>query len=242
MEHITDNQDALLDYLYEEGDAAERLKVARHLQECVACSVAVLEMQSVRGILREWTPPPAELGFRIVQERASAPARARFRWMPATFGGWAQAAAAVLLFAAGMAVSQLTVRYEDGAVIVGPRATGPASQARTTSVYLPAQSGGRIEAATASAERQDAGAGRADAGATEDLLRQVRALIQQSEMRQQRELALRLSQVAREVDTQHQADLVRIQQNLGEIELQTGAQIDQQRQMMDYLVRTAGER
>jgi anti-sigma factor RsiW len=42
MIHIADDHDALLDYLYEEGDPAERLKVAKHLQECAACSVAVL--------------------------------------------------------------------------------------------------------------------------------------------------------------------------------------------------------
>ena len=65
-------------------------------------------------------------------------------------------------------------------------------------------------------------------------------MIEQSEIRQQRELALRLSQVAREVDTQQKADLLRIQQNLGQFEMQTGAQIDQQQQMMDYLVSTSG--
>ena len=54
-------------------------------------------------------------------------------------------------------------------------------------------------------------------------------MIEQSEIRQQRELALRLSQVAREVDTQHQADLLRIQQDFGE-----------QQNLMEYLVRTSG--
>ena len=67
MMHITDDHEALLDYLYEEGDPAERIKVARHLQECAPCSVAVLEMQSVRGLLSEWTPPPATLGFKVVR-------------------------------------------------------------------------------------------------------------------------------------------------------------------------------
>ena len=76
MQHITDNHDALLDYLYEEGDPAERLKIAEHLQECAPCSIAVLEFQNVRGMLGDWTPPPAELGFRVVQDghtSASAP-------------------------------------------------------------------------------------------------------------------------------------------------------------------------
>ena len=82
MIHITDNHDALLDYLYEEGDPAERLKIAKHLQECAACSVAVLEFQNVRGMLRDWTPPASLLGFRMVQDagasssaRAASPAR-----------------------------------------------------------------------------------------------------------------------------------------------------------------------
>ena len=94
-----------------------------------------------------------------------------------------------------------------------------------------------------SAENGGVIAGQRGAGVSasvDDLLQQVRALIEQSENRQRRELALRLSQVAREVDTQHRADLVRIQQNLGAIEMETGAQIDQQRQLVDYLVRTSG--
>ena len=75
MNHIADNQDALLDYLYEEGDPAERLTIAKHLQECAPCSVAVLEFQSVRGMLSEWTPPASQLGFRIVQDADSRRAR-----------------------------------------------------------------------------------------------------------------------------------------------------------------------
>ena len=73
MTHITDNRDALLDYLYEEGDPAERLTIAKHLQECAACTVAVLEFQNVRGMLRDWTPPGADLGFRIVQDGSTSP-------------------------------------------------------------------------------------------------------------------------------------------------------------------------
>src|SRR5918994_4288658 len=108
MMHVADNHDALLDYLYEEGDPAERLKIATHLQECAACSVAVLEFQNVRGMLRDWTPPAADLGFRIVQDASlSTPVKA-----PTTTKeqsrGWGsralfQAAAALLLFVSGMA-------------------------------------------------------------------------------------------------------------------------------------------
>jgi hypothetical protein len=65
---------------------------------------------------------------------------------------------------------------------------------------------------------------------TEQLLQRVRAMIDQSEQRQQRELAQRISQFAIEEHTQHQADMLRIEQNLGQ----------QQDEVMNYLVRTAG--
>ena len=228
MMHIADDQDALLDYLYDEGDAAERLKIATHLQECASCSVAALELKTVRGMLTAWTPPAAQLGFRIVQDAASAPSaslapRARGGWGPTTHQrGWLQAAAAVLLFVAGMAVSQLQVDYGDGALTVR---TGPAAPvvpaARNVSIQLPPSS----ETSVAVPEV----ATRQAAESTERLLQRVRAMIDESETRQQRELALRLSQVAGEVDTQHQADLMRIQQNFG-----------QQQEIMDYLLRTSG--
>ncbi|HKY22084.1 MAG TPA: zf-HC2 domain-containing protein [Vicinamibacterales bacterium] len=246
MMHIADNQDALLDYLYEEGDPAERLKIAQHLQECASCSVAVLELRTVRGMLTEWQPPTADLGFRIVQDThtptgASMEPRARggwsWWWGPTTHRrSWAQAAAAAMLFVAGMAVSQFDVDYSDGALTVRTvksAVSRTATDGRTAaSIYLPPE-----PAVESSVSRTATGGQAATNGpaatdstvSTEQLLQRVRAMIDQSETRQQRELALRLSQVAGEVDTQHQADLLRIQQNFG-----------QQQEMMDYLVKASG--
>jgi anti-sigma factor RsiW len=226
MNHIADNHDALLDYLYEEGEPAERLKIAKHLQECAACSVAVLEFQSVRGMLRGWTPPSADLGFRIVQDAPGLvpppvkPAPSAYRYM-------LQAAAAVVLFAAGLAVSQIRVDYRDGVVMFRTSAAVPSATVRSSSITLPPQN---VDVdALVEQVRARLGAGNAPSIDTEQLLQRVRAMIDQSEQRQQRELALRLSQVASEVETQHQADLLRIQQSFG-----------QTQEMMDYLVRTSG--
>ena len=55
----------------------------------------------------------------------------------------------------------------------------------------------------------------ASAQSDADVLRRVRALIEESERRQQRELALRVAQVMRDVDAQRRADLVKIDQSLG---------------------------
>jgi hypothetical protein len=254
MQHIADNHEALLDYLYEEGDPAQRLKTAKHLQGCAACSVAVLEFQSVRGMLRDWTPPASELGFRIVHEASLSPqddhaspgldeaqrARTGWRgWGAAAYRqtpAWAQAAAAVVLFAAGVAVSQLDVNYSDGALTVrrGPAVSPAAAQTASTStgwIALPPESSGAVEALVLDRAFSDREVSpNASPVDTEQLLQRVRAMIDQSEQRQQRVLAQRLSEVATEVDAQHQADLLRIQQSLGQ----------QQDDVMNYLVRTSG--
>ena len=168
-------------------------------------------------------------------------------WGPTTteesWRGWRpalQAAAAILLFVSGMAVSQLNVDYRDGTLTVRTPSAAPAPGIRNASIVLPAERVNAAGASTAAAPVDIAEIERdlrarlesqnASSLDTERLLQRVRAMIDQSEQRQQRELALRLSQVAREVDTQHQADLLRIQQDFGQ----------QQEATMDYLVRTSG--
>jgi hypothetical protein len=245
--HITDEQDALLDYLYDEGDSVERLRIARHLQDCATCSVAVLEFQSVRGMLNDWTPPDARLGFRIVDDQS------RVAGSPSFFAGalrsaWAQAAAAAVLFASGMAVSQLRVDYSNGALTVRTRSAATASAAsvaapvtppaRKTDVTLTAEGPtdfGRLEQELRSQLSSSSN------GATgDDVLSRVKAMIDQSEVRQRRELALRLADVVRDFDTQRRADLVQVQQKFGELEGQTGAEVAHQRELLNYLVRTSG--
>jgi hypothetical protein len=147
-----------------------------------------------------------------------------------------------MLFVAGMAVSQLGVEYGHGSLTLRTRSAAPAGAVRNASIQLPAsadsaESGSSRAATDDRTATDEVGSGSSRAATvsrtttddTEQLLQRVRAMIDQSETRQQRELALRLSQVAGEVDTQHQADLLRIQQNFGE-----------QQEMMDYLVRTSG--
>ena len=73
----------------------------------------------------------------------------------------------------------------------------------------------------------------------EALLRRVQALIEQAETRQQRNLALRVTELARDFDMQRKADFVQIQQGLGKIEGRAEAEAVRTQQMMNYLVRTA---
>ena len=130
----------------------------------------------------------------------------------------------MLLFVSGMAVSQLHVDYRDGAVTVHMRPAvpeAPPANFRGASITLQPEN--------PSSDPND-GPGASYDNERELLLQRVRTMIDQSEQRQQRELALRLSQVSREVDTQHKADLLQIQQDFGQ----------QQDATMEYLVKTSG--
>ncbi len=74
---------------------------------------------------------------------------------------------------------------------------------------------------------------------TADWLRQVQALIDESEVRQQRNLALRVAELSRDFDLQRKADLVTVQQGLGRLESRTEAEAARARQMMNYIVRVS---
>jgi hypothetical protein len=76
--------------------------------------------------------------------------------------------------------------------------------------------------------------------ANPELIRRVQALIDESERRQQRELALRVGEVLRDVNGQRQADLVQIERSLGAIQSNTGVEMMRQRETINnILVRTS---
>jgi len=68
-------------------------------------------------------------------------------------------------------------------------------------------------------------------------LSRLQTLIEASEKRQQQELAIRLAQFGRDMDMQRRADLVRIDQGLGQLEGRTGAEVARQREVLNYIMR-----
>ena len=66
-------------------------------------------------------------------------------------------------------------------------------------------------------------------------LRRIRELLEASESRQKGELALRVTQLARDMNIQRRADLLRVEQAIGH----TGVEIAKQRQTMNYLIRAS---
>ncbi len=248
------NVDALVSYLYDDLAPAERRAIDAHLTTCAACADEVEGLRATRGVLASWTPPDAGLGFRIVQD---PPARvgpiARARWSFAA-PAWLPAAAAVLMVASAAAIANLQVRYDDKGVTIttGWRHAAPAppAQASAAPVTTPAP----VAAADPAPWRRDLAAfeeqihrelAARPAAATAsqaELLQRVRALLQESEQRQQRELALRLAQVVRDVDSQRRADLVRIERSMAQTQGMTGVEVAQQRQLLNYLVRVSQQK
>jgi hypothetical protein len=255
-----DRDQAIVSYLYSDDggfDLAEREAFDRHLATCSRCRAELSAFEGVRASLGRWSPPRLRsensLAFGVTnpQGRPSSP-RSWWRDIPA----WAQVAAAMLCLGAGAGLANLNVRYNtDGLQVrTGWLTASPAPVADRQ----PTASASRDEAPwraelTALEERlrtdlrqPPAGAAAASPAnaASPDVLRRVQALVAEGEQREKRELALRLAEAVREMNAQRQADLVRIDRNIGAVQNDTGREMLRQRnEMLNYVsVRTALQR
>jgi hypothetical protein len=75
-----------------------------------------------------------------------------------------------------------------------------------------------------------------------EIIRRVRELLAQSETKQQGELALRISQVIRDVDAQRVADLSRIQKGLSSIDATVTAEAAAHRDLTTYILTSAKQK
>ena len=182
------------------------------------------------------------------------PARWRAWWTPAA----GVAAAAILVLAAASAIAHVEFRYgTDGFSIRTGWNTSPATMAAASNVPSPAASdeAKKLEASYADVARRiqtlEAAARNSAASSSPvrpvaqftpnrtsdaEVLAHVRDLLAQSESRQQRELAIRIAQVMRDMDAQRTADLSRIQQGLGRIDAMTTADAAAHRELANYVI------
>jgi hypothetical protein len=234
--------EALVSYLYDECGAEERRRIADHLDTCAACAEELAGLGGARRQLRNWTPPEAALGFRITQ--AEVPAAqvapiplARTTWWRRPTPVWGQAVAATLLFGLGLALgSQRSVpgtpagRAERLGSVPAPYAAVATrtdldrveSALRTEIARL--RAGAAPASMTTSPPRED------------ELLRQVRLLLRESEQRQQDSVAVRVAQMARDAEIQRRVDQATLQRSFMQIQGTTGEEVRQQRELLNYLV------
>jgi hypothetical protein len=242
------NRDEILvAYLYDDIDPAARAAFDAHVAVCRVCGEELAELQAVRSGLGQWTPPgPA----RVFNFPAQSPRRSRVWTALADIPAWAQVAAALLVLGVAAAIANVEVTYDrDGfAVRTGwSENAGPSLSSGVTPDLKVGPTGEQPWRADLSALEQELRAefrtvsaappaGRAFEARTDaDLLRRVRALIEESERNQRRELALRVAEVAREGQAQRVADLQRIQRGFSALENTTSGAIVRQGVLLNNL-------
>jgi hypothetical protein len=253
------DKELLVGYLYEELSAADRSTFEAHLFSCAECRDEVAGLRAARAHLESWAPPEPDLGFQIVRGAPPVVAERRFRFSPA----WGLAAAAAFVLAVASAVANLEVTVGSQGLVVrtgwaghapAPQVTAATPPVAATPVAAVQEAAWRaelrrvdnrlreLEAAAAAREASPQVRAAASAGprmSDAELIRQVRAIIADSESRQQRELALQMAQLIKDVDLQRRTDLARIQQGFGRLEAYTGAEVAQQREMLNRFVRVS---
>lgn len=257
----------------EDGDAVSRALFEAHLATCIRCADDLAALRGVRTQLARWSPPePKVSGSReprsgvaaVGQVPQSAIRNPRWSWR--AIPAWAQVAAALLFLGAAAGIANFDVRYDAAGLSIRTGWSKPATAASAPDLAAPVGTPSQANFASGAdapwradltaLERQLksefhgaqpasttmlAPGGRPAADA--ETLRRVRALIDESEKRQQRELALRVAEVIRDVNAQRQADLIKVDRVLGTVQNNLGIQVLKNRaqmQQMDYLIRTSG--
>jgi hypothetical protein len=253
------DKELIVGYIYGELSRDEREMLDAHLAVCADCRIEIEELRSTRQHLTLWGPPEPDLGFRVIRGGA-APAQALPR-RSRVASAFRYAAAAAIVFAAGAAVANLEVRYgADGLIVRTGFARGavaaPDSQAASTATpsgqAVPASASAdfialdrrlreieRVLSAPPSSGVQTASDTRmSDA----EMMRQVRRIVSEAEARQQTDITRRMLDVARAFDLQRRADIAYFQQGLGQYQGQTNAEIAQNRELVNQIIRAAATR
>ena len=260
-----DDKDRLVAYVYGELSAEDRKDVERHLALCAACGSEVAGFTEIRSVLAGWQPPEAQLDFTIVPRATvvplpvatPAPIPVAARQATGLLPAWARFAAAVLVLGVGLGAANLQVRSDANGVSVTTGWMTPASAGAVLVAVPPVEpsapalrpveeSPAAWQPALAQLEtrlRAEMRSTHVDAPTSDAaVLRKVEALITESERRQRQEYAIRLAQLGRDVDMQRRADLVRVEQGVGQMTGATGAEVARQRELLNYIVRTSMQR
>lgn len=251
-----DREQALVAYLYDDREAEDRAAFEAHLPACARCQADLAGLRGVRARLTSWEPPRFQSHAPSRVESSESPIPNPPSSIHRGIPMWAQAAAAVLCVGIGAGLANLRVQYDAGVLTVrtGWREAGSAARptaAAASEVASTVAAPGVSPADLAAVERRllqeihaaesrpvsAPAAARPDA----DLMKRVQALVDASEKQQQRELALRVADVLRDVDAQRRSDLTTINRNLGLIQNNTGIEVMRQRELLNNLLVRASQ-
>ena len=241
-----DRDAVLVAYLYDDIDAAGRVAFDTHLTTCLPCRSEVADMRGVRSTLAQWAPPEPARTFSPQSPVTSLQSTASQTWWH-TVPVWAQLAAAMLVLGVSASVANLDVRDDRGNGVNvrtgwSQPALAPAARpaqadtapwrAELTALQTDLRSEMRAQAATVSAASTPAATPMTDV----EFQQRVRVLIDDSERRQQNELALRLAQLQTDVHAQQQAEVRRVNQNFRDVTSTYGDQLLKQQRQINYLL------
>lgn len=236
--HMCDSKELLVSYLYDEIDPVAKRSFQKHLATCAECRDELAELGATRAQIATWTPPDADLGFRIIRE-AESPKRRWFQWSPA----WGFAAAAMVLVAISAAIANLDVRYgSDGLIVRTGWNHAIEAQARVTPVDWKAKAE-ELDRRVRDLEQAPSQPSVVRTASGSELSEpRVREIVSQSEARQQRLVTARLTEIMREYDAQRRLDLATIGQGMTRLQNSNGAELKQTKDLLQrYFVRTALE-
>lgn len=233
---------ALVAYLYDECSPGEHSVIAAHIKGCVACASEINALSATRRTLASWTPPDLALGFQITRSDI-APAtvlQPKIAWWRAPLPAWGQAAAALVIFAAGLSVGTLRTG-STGQVAATPPAVAVPAEARSTATSASkdelAQLEQRIKTELAQLRSTSAPTAVAARGTDDALVQQVKGLIEESEASQRREFTLRMVNMADVIERQRRVDLAQIGNSMGQFRGATRDEIRQQNEAFSEALR-----
>ncbi len=256
--------EVVVTYVYDDLDDAARSAFDAHLAICARCRADLAELRDVRAHLAQWEPPVPRLAWQAHVSSPREPVTVRrtgWRDIPA----WAQVAAALLCVGVAAGVANLDIRYDQQGLSVHTGWSRSAISPRDARPGVGSAEGAGRPGFGIAPWRQDltalerqlrtelragqigsaaAPVGRSNQPALSDaeLMKRIRALVEDSERRQQRELALRVAQLVNDVNAQRQADLRRIDQNLGVMQSKTNVEVLRNREMLNYVAQRVSQR
>jgi anti-sigma factor RsiW len=244
-----DRDETLIAYLYDEIDPAARAAFDKHLVTCERCRTELAALGGVRTRLARWAPPEPTFALGAAASRQPPAARGtavegRRKWwrdVPA----WAQVAAALLFLGVSAGIANLEVRYDQNGLTLRTGWSKAAADAAEMAAGAQTGMSPPWQSDLAALERQL----RTEMRATQpvatpvrtvsndaEILRRVRVMVEDSERRQQNELALRVAEAINDINARRQAELKRIDLSLQDVKSKLGGEVRRQRVSLNYLM------
>jgi hypothetical protein len=245
---------------FEPDASPSRDDLLAHVRSCATCSAELESLGGVRMQLSAWTAPDVPLGFEVVRTGKTPPLgwrRTFADWQQRSLRALPAAAAAIIVLGGALALARLDIRYDQAGLSVrtgwghAAEAASPGDDAaamrrelaslRGEIQRLGATSAGTVAAASLAPAARDTSAvpvsARANPGGSfaaaqnEALWKRFRQALDESEVRQQQNLQLRMGEITRDFDLQRREDLVQVEQGFGRLNTKNQQMLEQIRQV-----------